>query len=87
MILVTGGNGCIGRNICAALQTRHEVVALDKTRPDSRVERNFAPMVQCDLSDEDALAAVFAAHSIDTIVHLAAVAQTLLNLDETITKS
>lgn len=76
MILVTGGNGFIGRYVCAALRERHDVLALDRTRSGSRGEPVSAPIVQCDLCDEDALARVFAAHSIDTIVHLASVLNT-----------
>ncbi len=76
MILVTGGNGFIGKHVCAALQERNDVLALDKTCIGSHGEHVSVPTVQCDLSDEDALARVFAAHSIDTIVHLASLLNT-----------
>jgi nucleoside-diphosphate-sugar epimerase len=76
MILVTGGNGFIGKNVCTALQARHDVLALDKKCIGSRDQRVSVPIVQCDLTDEDALAQVFAAHPIDLIVHLASVLNT-----------
>lgn len=79
MILVTGGNGFIGKNVCAALQARHDVLALDKKCTGSRDERGSVPIAQCDLTDKDALAHVFAAYPTDTIGHLASVLNTALS--------
>jgi nucleoside-diphosphate-sugar epimerase len=76
MILVTGGNGFVGKNVCAALQARSDVLALDKKCTGPHNKPVSFPMVQCDLSDKDALARVFATHSIDTIVHLASLLNT-----------
>jgi nucleoside-diphosphate-sugar epimerase len=73
MILVTGGGGFIGSQVCRLLSTRGQnVIALD---------RNFVTFLPCqtvqgDLCDPDFLTELFRAYSFDAIIHLAAVLNT-----------
>ncbi len=70
MILVTGGGGFIGREVCQLLSTQgYEVLALDRSFPLSLPYRT----VEGDLCDQDFLTGLFRTHSIAAIVHLAAV--------------
>ncbi|MES2159789.1 MAG: UDP-glucose 4-epimerase GalE [Pseudomonadota bacterium] len=79
-ILVTGGMGYIGSHtVVELLAAGHEVVALDnlsnaKASVQQRVERIAGKpftLVEADVRDRAAVAAVFAAHRIDTVIHFA----------------
>jgi dTDP-glucose 4,6-dehydratase len=79
-ILVTGGAGFIGSAVVRrAIAEGHEVVNLDKLTYSANLE-NVASVAdspryafeQVDICDEAAVAAVFARHSPDAVMHLAA---------------
>jgi UDP-glucose 4-epimerase len=79
-ILVTGGAGYIGSHTVVELQTAgYGVVIVDNLENSNpavleRIEKisGIAPVfVQADIRDADALAAVFAGHSIDAVIHFA----------------
>jgi len=80
-ILVTGGAGYIGSHMCVELlQAGYNVVVVDnlsnsKEEPLKRVQTiTGKPLTfhKVDLLERDALQAVFAAHSIDAVIHFAA---------------
>ncbi|WP_309122345.1 UDP-glucose 4-epimerase GalE [Paenibacillus sp.] len=79
-ILVTGGTGYIGAHVCVELLAAgYEVVVVDNysnSREEvlSRIERIAGKSVvayRVDLLDRSALEAVFEAHSIEAVIHLA----------------
>ncbi len=79
-VLVTGGAGYIGSHTCVELlQAGHEVVVVDNLSNShrealSRVEAITGRGVTLrvvDICDREALSTVFAAHSIDAVVHFA----------------
>lgn len=84
MILVTGGAGFIGTHLCRLLlRNRHEVIAYDNLDDfyDVRIKRaNLASLqndtryrfIEGDIRDRAALDALFRAHAIESVVHLAA---------------
>src|SRR5450759_3511770 len=73
MILVTGGGGFIGSQVCRLLTEQgREVVAMDKTFACDLPCR----MTQGDVSDPGFLAELFHTYSFAAIVHLAAVRNT-----------
>lgn len=79
-ILVTGGAGYIGSHACVALlDAGHDIVVVDNLANSSRIApqrvaeitgKNF-PFVVADVGDERAMDALFAAHSIDAVMHFA----------------
>ncbi len=80
-ILVTGGAGYIGSHtVLCLLQSGYEVVVYDNLCNASResIERvqvltgNQISFVEGDVRDKQALAGVFAQHSIDAVIHFAA---------------
>ncbi len=85
-VLVTGGAGFIGSHLCERLlQGKDEVICLDNFNDfyDPRIkEDNIASVLECenfllmrgDVLDRELLEGIFSKHSIDKIVHLAAVA-------------
>ncbi|MBB3119617.1 UDP-glucose 4-epimerase GalE [Pseudoduganella violacea] len=79
-ILVTGGMGYIGSHTCVELlQAGHEVVVFDNlSNADPAVAERVARIagrafafVQGDIRDRAALAALFAAHRFDSVIHFA----------------
>lgn len=73
MILVSGGNGNIGKALCKELCRRgFEVLSIGR-RPS---DRQSYPHVSCDITGTDDLDRLFAKHRIDQIVHLAGLTNT-----------
>lgn len=82
-VLVTGGAGFIGSQVCGALIARgDEVVVLDNFNDfyDPAIKRTNAEslgetrIVEGDIRDVDLVAALFREHSFDAVIHLAAMA-------------
>lgn len=75
-VLVTGGAGYIGSVITAhLLEYGHEAVVIDNlSRGHRDAVPDNVPLIEADLADISALRRVFAAHRIDAVVHLAALA-------------
>ena len=79
-ILITGGCGYIGSHTCIELLTRgYDIVVLDNlynANPEAlrRVReitgRDF-PFYECDIRDAEGLSKIFAAHTIDVVIHFA----------------
>ncbi len=73
MILVSGGNGNIGKALCKELCRRgFEVLSIGR-RPS---DRQSYPHVSCDITGTDDLDRLFTKHRIDQIVHLAGLTNT-----------
>jgi UDP-glucose 4-epimerase len=79
-ILVTGGAGYIGSHtVVELLQAGHEVVVLDNLCNSSpvalervaQITQRTPRFIQADVRDAAALDALFAAHSIDAVIHFA----------------
>lgn len=81
-VLVTGGAGYIGSHTCVELLgAGHEVVVVDNlcnsksaalVRVEEIARRRLAGFYRIDVRDRDAMAAVFAAHRVDAVIHFAA---------------
>jgi UDP-glucose 4-epimerase len=72
-VLVTGGEGFIGRNVRAALAAKGvNVVCLD-SKKHSPVSNNC---YQCDITDAEQFCQVFSSEQISTVVHLASCLRT-----------
>lgn len=70
MILVTGANGFIGRQVCQRLSVHgQDIVAVDRDFGSSL----HVLQVQGDLNDPHFLSGLFHEYSFDTIIHLAAI--------------
>ena len=79
-ILITGGCGYIGSHTCIEmLEAGYDIVVLDNyynSKPEAlrRVKelsgKDF-PFYECDIRDEEGLRKIFAAHSIDAVIHFA----------------
>jgi nucleoside-diphosphate-sugar epimerase len=83
-VLVAGGRGFIGRSLCALLeQEGYRVLSVDQTSHhalqfnSARSHRNL----QCDIADYAQVRKLFAAESVDGIIHLAAVLPTVARRD------
>lgn len=73
MILVTGGNGYVGQALCQRLSALgREVASVSRKEYDTE---GYASLVG-DVGDKDSLAAIFEAHPIETVVHLASMLNT-----------
>lgn len=77
VILVTGGDGFIGRAVCATLHAQGKpVVALDRTPAGAPPADPAYLAVACDIRDKDHVEQVFRQHAITTVVHLASLLNT-----------
>jgi nucleoside-diphosphate-sugar epimerase len=77
VILVTGGDGFIGRAVCAVLRAQGKpVVALDRTLASVPPADPACLAVACDIRDKDHVEQVFRQHAITTVVHLASLLNT-----------
>jgi UDP-glucose 4-epimerase len=77
VILVTGGDGFIGRAVCAALRAQGKpVAALDRTFASAPVAGPAYLAVTCDIRDKDHVEQAFRQHAITTVVHLASLLNT-----------
>lgn len=73
MILVTGGNGNIGKALCTELSRRgFEVLSIGRRKADDLPY----PHVSCDITKKEDLDKLFQDHRIDQIVHLAGLTST-----------
>lgn len=75
-ILVTGSVGQIGSELTLALRQRfgaENVVATGRKTPPSDALKNSGPFYFIDVANRDTLEEVVRKHSIDTIVHMAAI--------------
>ncbi len=80
-ILVTGAAGYLGAQLVPVLaKSGRPVLALD--RLECRFELPGVDAVRCDMRDEEALAQVFAEHSVDQVVHLATELNIAVNSQE-----
>ncbi|MCI8554762.1 MAG: UDP-glucose 4-epimerase GalE [Clostridiales bacterium] len=79
-ILITGGCGYIGSHTCIELlKAGQEIVVLDNydnAKPEAlrRVQElagKTFPFYECDIRDEEGLRRLFAAHTIDAVIHFA----------------
>ena len=73
-ILVTGGAGYVGSHVVEELlkTKKHNIVVLDNLQKGHRNAVVGGEFIEGDLADVDLLDKVFAEHSIDAVVHLAA---------------
>ena len=77
-VLITGGCGLLARNLTRELEERHEVLLLDRNRPDeaNAFQIGFAPFetehlfIQAQITDPEAM--LKAMEGVDAVVHLAA---------------
>jgi UDP-glucose 4-epimerase len=75
-VLVTGGAGYIGAHMVKALSRRGaEVVVLDNLSSGRREAVRDCPLVTGDINNAPDLAAVFAAHHFDAVMHFASLIQ------------
>lgn len=79
MILVTGGNGFIGRSVCAVLRASgRSVVAVDRVgAPESQEVFSYS----ADINDRRELEIIFKAHRFGCVIHLAALLPTASRSD------
>ncbi len=78
MILVSGGNGNIGRKVCEGLVERgYEVISIGRRKMDFPGYRH----VSCDVTSEEDLDRLFKENDIDMILHLAGLTNTAAKKD------
>ena len=71
--MLTGASGMLGSRVALALCERgHRVIGVDIA--EAKVSHENYTHAQCDLTDPDAVAGLFAAHPADRVAHLAALA-------------
>ncbi|MEQ8768696.1 MAG: UDP-glucose 4-epimerase GalE, partial [Planctomycetota bacterium] len=74
-VLVTGGAGYIGSHTCKILRQRgRDVVIIDDLRIGHRAAALGAPLIQCNLTDQDQVRQVIEEHRPEAVVHFAAYA-------------
>ena len=74
-ILVVGGAGYIGSHVCKAIAAKGmRPVCFDNLGSGHRELVRWGPLMVGDLANRDTLSAVFAAHSVDAVMHFAAYA-------------
>jgi UDP-glucose 4-epimerase len=77
LILVTGGNGFIGRHVCSVLAARGaNVIALDRRGLDESACEPTYLSLECDITDKDHVERIFRQYPFTAIVHLASVLNT-----------
>jgi len=82
-VLVTGANGEFGHGLIRRLveQDGAEIVALDRTDLDPDLASLCRTVVRADITDDEAVAAVFETHPIGRVHHLAALLSTAAERD------
>ena len=72
-ILVTGGAGYVGAHCALALsRAGHKVVSFDNLSNGHAAFAKWGPLIHGDIRDRTALAAAFATHNPDAVLHCAA---------------
>lgn len=76
-ILVTGGNGYVGRNLCRQAYNTHEIICVDNLRyGENRFEKeelNKFTFVEADIRNTKEMKSIFDKYQPDAIIHLAAI--------------
>ncbi|MCB9385854.1 MAG: UDP-glucose 4-epimerase [Bryobacterales bacterium] len=76
-ILITGGNGYVGRTLTRMLAPSHEVTVIDNLRSGAlRLDKEDLARIdfrQADIRDKEAVESIFAERKPEAVVHLAAV--------------
>lgn len=72
-ILVTGGNGFVGRNLVERLKEKHEVTVLDNLSTDHSQQEQGFEFIKGSVNDEALVSKLFNEHDFDLAYHLAAV--------------
>lgn len=82
-LLVTGGVGYIGSHFClAALESGHEILAIDNRVNESEALINGVQYFNIDIRDQDALNVFFSANKgIDAVIHFAALKNAPASID------
>ena len=71
-LLVTGGAGYIGSHMCKLLRRAgHDVTVLDNLSRGHADAVAGLPLIHCDLTDRDAVAAALAGSAFDAVLHFA----------------
>lgn len=82
LILVTGGNGFIGRQVCSTLSAHGKnVIALDRTSFSGSTDEPAYLSLVCDITDKGSVEKIFQKHSFTVIVHLASILKTASRKD------
>ncbi|MEM7534174.1 MAG: NAD(P)-dependent oxidoreductase [Chloroflexota bacterium] len=77
MILVTGGQGFIGRAVCAMLMARgYEAIVVDTKAADANASTYAYTTEVCDIQSNEEINHLFRHYPITTVIHLASVLNT-----------
>jgi UDP-glucose 4-epimerase len=77
MILVTGGNGFIGRYVCATLAAHGKrVIALDKNSPNAFPNETSYLTITGDITQQEQIEQIFRQYHVTTLIHLASLLNT-----------